>query len=162
MKCLVVLFITLGLAMSFPRPTPSRDARERDAVKDRVKDLADAVLHHPYRDPVKMLERDPQELDAVEMPLGIPLRDPQERDAVEIPPVLPHTRDPQERDPVELEHQMSGKYISLLLVTIFIGLLKVTFFLGSNMHALGLNPVSNSCWLICSFIFVIDEVLYLS
>ncbi|XP_078345334.1 puromycin-sensitive aminopeptidase-like protein [Oculina patagonica] len=49
----------------------SRDPRERDAVEDRAKDLADAVLHHPYRDPVKMLERDPQER-AVEMPPALP------------------------------------------------------------------------------------------
>lgn len=97
MKCLVVLFVTLGLAMSFvPRlRNAATEPRERDTVKGPL--------------------RVPQDRDLV--------KDPQIQDLVRVPseryppaPVLPVFRtgipgDPHERDPVELENMMTGKSV---------------------------------------------------
>ncbi len=130
MKYLIVLFVSLGLAMSFPRPTPLRGPQERGAVKDLAKNLADAVMNHPYRDLVKMpemqwdsqerghLPNDPQFHNLVRVPPFISHNragirsDPQERGPVHVNdpqyPTRPPMKDPKERYPVELKKMMTG------------------------------------------------------
>ncbi|XP_078345291.1 uncharacterized protein LOC144630803 [Oculina patagonica] len=64
MKCLVVFCLSLGLAMSFPRPSV-RDSPKRNAAKDHALGVVWRDLEE--RDSVKMSERDSQKRDSVEL-----------------------------------------------------------------------------------------------
>ena len=60
-------------------------------------------------------------------------RVPRERNpALKFLLALPRAKDSQQRDAWESENQMTGR--SIIIIVVFTGFLKVTFFLGSNMR----------------------------
>ncbi|XP_078345027.1 uncharacterized protein LOC144630540 [Oculina patagonica] len=102
MKCLVLLLVALGMAMSCRRHhDAATDPQDSDPGRPLVgRDPQERHFVGPS------IENDPQERDLVLPLVG---SDPREGPPMRMPPAPPPDRDPQERDPVELENTMTGK-----------------------------------------------------